>query len=404
MREWMRHHWGRRPAWMSLLMLFCAFMALVYVPWDLFAKPVSADEEVWLGIVFHGGWAKVLAVPHWAVYAAGLAGFWSMHRWMWPWAALYAGQVALSMLVWPILYRGGLGGTALGLASGALFAVPAVALWRARERFQGRPGRPSLRERYGEWALVTGASAGLGAAFARALAREGLSCALVARREERLRALAGELERAHGVATRVVAADLATEAGWRRVLEAVADLEVGVLVSNAGFGYAGRLDGQERERLVEMVRLNCEAPVALTAELLPRMRARGRGAVVHVGSVAGCQPLPLHALYGATKAFDNHLGEALWGELFGTGVDVLALLPGPTATEFFGVAGETRESGQPPEEVVECALRSLGHKPQAVAGAFNWLRANAAYRLLPRSVLALLAKRVIAQQTPAERR
>ncbi|MDX1649583.1 MAG: SDR family oxidoreductase [Myxococcota bacterium] len=402
MGDWIRHHAGRRPWWMNLLMLFCAYMAFVYVPWDLFVKPVAVDEEVWFGVVFHDAWAKVLAVPHWAVYAAGLAGFWSMRSWMWPWAAVYAGQVAFGMFLWPILYRGGLLGLLGGLVAGAVFLIPTVALWRARERFQEDP-RPRLRERYGEWALVTGASAGIGTAFARRLAREGLSCVLVARREERLRGLAEELEKQHGVSTRVVGADLATEEGWRAVLEAVRDLEIAVLVNNAGVGYAGRLDGQEQDRLVDMVRLNCEAPVALTAELLPKMRGRGRGAVVMVGSVAGCQPLPLHALYGATKAFDNHLGEALWAELREHGVDVVALLPGPTDTEFFAQAGETRETGQPPEEVVDTALRSLGHKPQAIAGAFNWLRANVAYRLLPRSVLALVAKQVIAQQTPPER-
>jgi short-subunit dehydrogenase len=308
------------------------------------------------------------------------------------------------MLVWPLLYRGGAAGIAAGVIAGGLFWIPTVALWRAKDRFRDGGARPPLRERYGDWALVTGASAGIGAAFARALAREGVSCALVARREERLRELAQELEKQHGVSTRVIAADLATEEGWVRTLGAVDDLEIGVLVNNAGFGYAGRFDGQEPGRLVEMVRLNCEAPVALTAELLPKMRARGRGAVVMVGSVAGSQPLPLHALYSATKSFDNFLGEALWGELRGSGVDVVSLLPGATESEFAQVAGEEREVGQPADEVVETALQSLGHKPQAVAGVWNWLRANAAYRLMPRSLLALLARQVVAQQTPEDRR
>lgn len=404
MEAWIRRHLARRPGWMNLLLLFCAYMTFVYVPWDLFVKPVAVDEEVWFGVLFHGAWAKVLAVPHWLVYAAGLAGFWGMRPWMWPWASLYAAQVAFGMLVWPILYRDGVLAVGMGVVAGAAFSVPAVALWRARDRFQGR-AEPGLRERYGEWGLVTGASAGIGAAFARALAREGVSCALVARREERLRGLAEELEKTHGVATRVVTADLAREEDCRRVLEAVADLEVGTLVNNAGFGHAGRFDALEPERLAEMVRLHCAAPVLLTAELLPKMRARGRGAVVMVGSVAGCQPLPLHAVYSATKAFDNLLGEALWGELQDTGVDVLSLLPGATESEFTAVAGEERgEAGQPAEEVVETALRSLGHKPSAIAGVGNWLRANAAVRLLPRSLLALVARAVIARQTPEERR
>ena len=251
---------------------------------------------------------------------------------------------------------------------------------------------------------MTGASAGIGAEFARALAREGMSLVLVARREERLVALAAELERRHGTKTRVVATDLASAISRDALFEATADLPVDVLVNNAGFGYSGRFDGQDAERLVEMVRLNCEAPVALTARYLPAMKSRGRGAVVFVGSVAGSQPLPLHALYSATKAFDNFLGEALWGELHGSGVDVLSLLPGSTESEFHDRAGELPHPGEPAADIVATALRALGRKPSVVSGWFNWARANAAARLLPKTGQALVAKRVMEGQTPPERR
>ena len=263
MGTWIRHQLGRRPVWMNLLMLFCAWMALVYVPWDLLVKPVVADEEVWFGVRFHGAWAKLLALPHELVYAAGMVGFWQMRSWMWPWAAVYAGQVSIAMLVWPLLYVGGFRGLLTGLVSGGLFAIPTVALWRARERF--REGRPPLAERYGRWALVTGASAGIGREFARALAREGVSCVLNARREDALKALSEELQQRHDVETRVVAADLATAAGVELLLAEISDLEVSILVNNAGFGYSGRFDLQDRDRLVEMVQLNCAAPVALTS-------------------------------------------------------------------------------------------------------------------------------------------
>jgi short-subunit dehydrogenase len=122
------------------------------------------------------------------------------------------------------------------------------------------------------------------------------------------------------------------------------------------------------------------------------------------GSVAGCQPLALHGLYAATKSFDNLLGEALWAELRGTGVDCLALLPGPTDTEFQAAAGELPHAGEPPEQVVATALDALGRQPSVISGWWNWLRANAASRLVSRSVLAVAAKRVFEPMVPEEMR
>lgn len=402
MGDWLRERLGERPAWMNALLAFCAFMTFVYLPWDLFVKPIAVDEEVWFGIRFHGVLAKLLALPHWAVYAAGTVGFWRMRRWMWPWAALYTAQVALGFLVWPFLYVGGPRGAVLGVVGAAAFGALAWALHRARERFEH--ARPGPRERYGEWALVTGASAGIGAAFARALAAEGISCVLTARREDRLRELAAELETRHGVKTRVVGVDLAAPGGAEELLRAAADLEIAILVNNAGVGGAGRFDELEPGRLRQMVELNCATPVVLTRALLPAMRVRGRGAVVMVGSVAGCQPLPLHSLYAATKSFDNLLGEALWAECRGTGVDCLSLLPGPTETEFQAVAGELPHAGEPPEQVVATALDALGRQASVISGWFNWLRANAASRLVSRSVLAVAAKDVFERHVPEERR
>ena len=404
MGSWLREQWNRRPWWMSVLMLFCIYMTLIYVPWDLFAKPVAADEEVWFGVRFHGTHAKLLEIPHWLVYAFGSVGFWHMRRWMWPWAAVYAAQVAISFAVWPHLYLDV--GTQIWVASlggGALFAVPTVALWRAKTLFQG-PARPSMRERYGEWAVVTGASAGIGREFCRALAAEGFSIVLVARREERLRTLAAELEAQFGIATRSVCVDLAAAQGPGQLVDAVRDLEVGVLVNNAGFGYAGGFALQDAERLREMVSLHCVAPTLLTSALLGGMRARGHGAVVMVGSVAGCQPLPLHAVYSATKAFDNFLGEALWGEMRGSGIDVLSLLPGSTESEFHDVAGELPHAGQAASEVVAAALGALGKQPSVTTNWLDWARSNLAMRVLPRSLLAAIARDVVAGQTPKDRR
>jgi short-subunit dehydrogenase len=402
MRDWLRALFDGRPWWMNVLMVFSGYMAFVYLPWDFFFKPVAVDEEVLLGIRFTGWGAKLLEPFHWAVYALGAYGFRRMRPWMWPWAAVYAGQVALAMLLWNWIYVGGFLGFVLGVMAFVPFALLTWALWESMPLFQGE--RPSLRERYGEWALVTGASAGLGAEFARALAAQGVSVVLTARREERLRELATELEQRHGVQTRVVAEDLSDPTGADRLAASLGDLEIAILVNNAGFGYSGRFDKLEPERLRDMVQVNCLAPVMLTARLLPGMLERGVGAIVITGSVAGRQPLPLHGVYSASKAFDLLFGEALAVELRDRGIDVVVLEPGSTATEFQEVAGEIAHAGEPADRVVRVALEALGRQPSVISGWFNWLRANAGSRLLPRPLLAHVAREVMAAQTPPEKR
>jgi len=224
---------------------------------------------------------------------------------------------------------------------------------------------------------------------------------LTARREERLRALAAELEQQHGIATRVVAADLADPHGTDHLLTAIQDLPIDVFINNAGLGYAGRFDKQDTERLRALVHVNCVAPVVLASRLIPPMRDRGRGAMIVLGSVAGRQPLPRHAIYSASKAFDLLFGEALWAELRGTGVDVLVLEPGPTESEFRDVAGETREVGEPAINVVTLGLDRLGEQPSVISGWFNWARAQSS-RVLPRSITALVAEPVVRRQTPPD--
>lgn len=402
MADWLRAVFSGRPWWMNALMLFCGYMACVYVPWDFFAKPVAQAAEVWLGVMLRG-WAARLTEPlHGLLYAAGAYGFYRMRSWMWPWASVYAASVAVGMFVWCAVYAmDGLGGVLLGAALFVPFALLARALWRARALF-GAP-RPPLSERYGEWALITGASSGLGAAFARALAREGMSCALTARRGERLEALAKELEESYRVQTRSVSVDLSGPAGAQQLLDAIADLPIAVLVSNAGFGQVGRFDKLDAERLCEMVQLHCTTLVSLASRLVPGMRDRGRGALVVTGSISGRQPLPLHGVYSATKGFQLLLGEALWVELRGSGVDVLVVEPGPVETEFQQAAGEIAHAGEAPERVVEVALEALGRQPTVISRWFDWLRVQVATRLLPRPLVAFVARDVIGAWTPEDR-
>jgi len=196
--------------------------------------------------------------------------------------------------------------------------------------------------------MITGASSGIGTEFARQLAAKGHGVLLVARREERLRALADDLRRLHGIRADVIAADLEDPGAVAALPAEVADrgLEVEVLVNNAGFTTVGDVH-ENPDRQLGMVRVNVEALLALTCEYLPGMVERGRGAVIQVASVASFQPIPVQAVYAATKAFVRSFSEAVSAELKGTGVTMTALCPGPVATEFLEAGGFKNESPGP---------------------------------------------------------
>jgi len=144
MRRWdWRLELAQRPWWMNLIFGFCLYMTFVYMPFDLFVKPVEEDDEVWLGFLFHGWIAKLTEPLHWAIYAAGAYGFWKMRPWMWPWAAVYVAQISIGMLVWSLRDPRGAGWLAGAIAAG-VFLVPTIALWRARSRFAERIEAPPL--------------------------------------------------------------------------------------------------------------------------------------------------------------------------------------------------------------------------------------------------------------------
>ncbi len=184
-------------------------------------------------------------------------------------------------------------------------------------------------------ALITGASSGIGAVFARRLAERGYDVTLVARRVERLAALAEELRAEHGVAAEALAADLATDEGVARVEARIIDCDtLDLLVNNAGFGTVGRFADLPLKGQLDMVHVHVLATMRLTRAALPRMIARGAGGIVNVSSVSAWWPTAGTATYAATKAFLNAFSEALHAELAGTGVTVQALCPGFTRTEF----------------------------------------------------------------------
>jgi uncharacterized protein len=248
--------------------------------------------------------------------------------------------------------------------------------------------------------LITGASSGLGAEYARRFAGLGRDLVLVARREDALERLAGELRSAHNVGVTVVALDLSLPGAAAELVSRTdaAGVVVDGLVNNAGFGTHGDFIDADPKRLADEIQLNCGTLVDLTARYLPGMRSRGRGTIINIASTAGFQPLPHMAVYGATKAFVLSFSEALWAEEKPHGIRVLAVCPGATATEFFDIAGESAAIGRKrtAKQVVDATLRELaGSKPSFVDGLTNSFVAHVLTRVTPRRLLIAVTGRLM---------
>jgi short-subunit dehydrogenase len=189
-------------------------------------------------------------------------------------------------------------------------------------------------QRYGPVAVVTGASSGIGYAFAEELAARGLDLVVTARRLERLEELAARLSGEHGVTVTPFGCDLADPAAPGRLVEFTAGMDVGLVISNAGFGLRrAPHESHDAAALTDLLMVNCNAPSALAHGFIPRLRARGRGGIVFTSSVEGAMGGPFSAAYSASKAMVITLGAALWGELAETEIDVLTLCPGLTVSE-----------------------------------------------------------------------
>ena len=256
--------------------------------------------------------------------------------------------------------------------------------------------------------LITGASTGIGAEFARRFAALGHDLVVVARSADRLDDLATQLRAAHRVNVTVIAMDLSLPAAAAELWERTNafGLSIDVLVNNAGVGTHSDVAAADPERLEDEVALNCRTLVGTTARYLPQMRANGRGTIINIASTAAFQPLPKMAVYGASKAFVLSFTEALWEEERRHGIRVLAVCPGLTDTPFFELAGEgaagaasgsaARAFTRTPQQVVEHTMRALSSgKPSFVDGIANAFVARVITRLLPKRMVIALSGRLL---------
>lgn len=256
----------------------------------------------------------------------------------------------------------------------------------------------------GKWALITGASAGIGETFAHELAKKKVNLILVARREDRLKVLSDQLRRQYQIEVDVIALDLSKTESPHQLFSTIERLQrpVRILINNAGFGVYGTLHQTDVKKNEEQILLNVFALAALTQLFLPAMVKDRDGMIINVASVAGFQPVPYMSVYGASKAFVLSFTEALWAEYRNSGIRVLALCPGPVETEFFKVLGESSITGErdTPEEIVKTALRAAEQDKMYVIPGHrkNYILAQLS-RLSPRWVTAKIAEKMMRLKT-----
>jgi len=251
-----------------------------------------------------------------------------------------------------------------------------------------------LLDTYAErWALVTGASSGIGKEFAHRLAALGMHLVLTARREDEMKTLADELDTRHGTRCEIIPLDLSVPGHPAKLIEEIEQrgIEIELLVNNAGFGIVGTFQDTDQEQVFDLVQLNIAALTELAYRLAGPMVERGHGGIINISSVAAFQPVAYMSAYAASKAYVLHFSEALWAEFKDYGVTVLAVCPGPTETEFFEVAGVPGwlkgQSSHTTEDVVKLALRSLEKKKHYVVVGWKNYILSLLCRLAPRKMV-----------------
>ncbi len=223
-----------------------------------------------------------------------------------------------------------------------------------------------LLDNYGPVALVTGASSGIGKAFAELLAANGLNLLLVARRLSQLEELASRLRKKYAIDVTVCQTDLSSLAAVQNIVEVARGLDVGLVVSNAGFSLKGQYAELDAQLMSAMLTVNCHIPMLLAHSFVPQLQARGKGGIIFTSSVESLMGCPFSTAYSATKSFVKNLGEGLWGELVSEGIDVLTICPGATATEGLarsGLDAATMENVMSAEEVATLSLQNIKNGP-----------------------------------------
>lgn len=256
----------------------------------------------------------------------------------------------------------------------------------------------SFKEKYGPWALVTGASSGLGVEYADQLAKKGLNLILIARREEMMSELAEKIQNKYPIQVKIIPLDLSKEGFYSELSEKIGDLEIGLVVNNAGMNSEGHFYRADLDRNIQMIRLNMEAPFIIAFEMGKKLIERGKGGIIFTASSSSFQATPYLSHYGATKAYLLSLAESMNYEFKDKGVDVIALCPGMTESEMTkSMKGSPLVMKAAP--VVKLALDNLGKEAYVVPGFGNKIQAFMTQRILGRDlsriVTGSLMKRVL---------
>ncbi|HUH73867.1 MAG TPA: SDR family NAD(P)-dependent oxidoreductase [Chitinophagales bacterium] len=261
----------------------------------------------------------------------------------------------------------------------------------------------SFKEKYGQWALITGASSGLGVEFADQLAKKGLNLILVARREELMKELAEKIQSQYAVEVKILAIDLSKEGFYAELSEKTADLDIGLIVNNAGMNSEGHFYRADLARNIQMIRLNMEAPFIIAYEMGKKFIEKGRGGIIFTASSSSFQATPYLSHYGATKAYLLSLAESMNYEFKDKGVDVIALCPGMTESEMTkSMKGSPLVMKAAP--VVKSAIDNLGKQAYIVTGLGNKIQAFMTQRVLGRDLSRNIAGSLMKRVLPGARK